>query len=154
VLRASFGARRCPGRFLGFTILELLAVMAVIGLLIAVLLPALFTARESARRSNCLSNLRQLGAPVAGEVTGGGGWADLLNAENWFAGTTEDGGALNGPCVINCTNRHEGGTYSFHAGGVHGLLCDNSVQFFNENMDVGVFVQLVTYRGSTPVGGF
>jgi prepilin-type processing-associated H-X9-DG protein len=78
----------------------------------------------------------------------------VLNAENWYRGTTPDGGEVGGPCVINCTNMFEGGTYSFHPGGVHGLMCDGSAHFFNENMDVGVFVQLVTYRGSTPVSGF
>ncbi len=44
----------------GFTLLELTAVMAVIGLLAAILLPALARAREAARRTSCLSNLIQL----------------------------------------------------------------------------------------------
>ncbi len=45
----------------GFTLVELLVVIAIIGLLIALLLPAVQAAREAARRSNCLSNLRQIG---------------------------------------------------------------------------------------------
>ncbi|MCE9544910.1 MAG: DUF1559 domain-containing protein [Planctomycetia bacterium] len=44
----------------GFTLVELLVVVAIIGALIAMLLPALQAARESARRSSCLSNLRQI----------------------------------------------------------------------------------------------
>ena len=85
-------SRKCRG----FTLVELLVVIAIIGILVALLLPAVQQAREAARRTQCLNNLRQSGLAI-------------LNYES-ARKTLPAGSYIDAPCCRNNQKTYSGWT--------------------------------------------
>ncbi len=97
-----------------FTLVELLVVIAIIGILVALLLPAVQAAREAARRSQCVNNLKQMSLGWLNHVdanrfmpTGGWGWSWTGDPDRGFGLSQPGGWTYNILPFIEETNLHD-----------------------------------------------
>jgi prepilin-type N-terminal cleavage/methylation domain-containing protein/prepilin-type processing-associated H-X9-DG protein len=113
----------------GFTLIELLVVIAIIAILAAILFPVFSRAREQARKSNCLSNLKQMGSAI---MMYSQDWDETLplgtpgciapTAKQWWAAIypyTKNASILHCPSASNPWTwfTNPGAAVGFHCGG-------------------------------------
>jgi prepilin-type N-terminal cleavage/methylation domain-containing protein len=94
-MKQSNAALRSRFAAAGFTLVELLVVIAIIGILVALLLPAVNSAREAARKAQCKNNLRQIGTAIDSYESAKKAYPPAkLGCNNWAAGNSPPGGGV------------------------------------------------------------
>ncbi len=132
---------RCRGMARGFTLIEILVVVAIIGLLVAILLPSLARAREQARRVVCLNNLRQMGVAFGTYSGGNKTYLPMAGSFRWslMEGAYYTGGGSGALRIEDWVGVNHGLLYPKYIGNQGELyFCPSNKAFTKEDPENGL----------------
>jgi prepilin-type N-terminal cleavage/methylation domain-containing protein len=135
-----------PSQRRGFTLVELLVVITIIGILVALLLPAVQAAREAARQAQCLNNLKQLAVACLHHEQAYG-FSNNVTRMAFYAPMQDTPGFVESYCSP---------FGSAHGSFFHMAMCDGSVRpiVYSIKLDVHQHLADRAYREPIPAGAF